>query len=368
MQTLTASDMSRTMLEIDGSQGEGGGQIIRSSLALSLLTGTPVKLTNIRAKRKNSGLARQHLVAVQAAQQLSGAAVLGAALGSSQLSFEPNAVQPGEYTFRIGTAGSASLVLQTILPPLLLASGPSSLVIEGGTHNPLAPPADFLIRSYAPLIERLGPRLQLQLDRHGFFPGGGGRLVIHIEPVAKLQGLKLRDRGMIERKQVRALVANLPKKIAERECHEIRRLSGWARACFQAAEVAANGCGNAVLVEIESEHVTEVFAGFGERGVTAERVAAGVWSEVDEYLQAEVPVGPHLADQLILPLAIAAAHGEHSMFRTLALTGHSLTHLEIVKQFLPVSLSTREPAKGLVEVLFSPQDSPAVLATQSELA
>jgi RNA 3'-terminal phosphate cyclase (ATP) len=238
------------MLEIDGSQGEGGGQIIRSSLALSLLTGTPVKLTNIRAKRKNSGLAKQHLVAVQAAAEISGAAVNGAALGSSQLSFTPGAVKAGEYSFRIGTAGSASLVLQTILPPLLLASGSSTLTIEGGTHNPLAPPADFLMRSYAPLVQQLGPRLQIQLDRHGFFPGGGGRLIVHIEPVSQLRGLELLTRGEVRSQRVRALVANLPKKIAERECHEVRRLSGWEKRCFHAEEVPANGCGNVVLIEV----------------------------------------------------------------------------------------------------------------------
>jgi RNA 3'-terminal phosphate cyclase (ATP) len=346
--------MDKPWLEIDGSQGEGGGQIIRSSLALSLLTGTPVSLNNIRAKRKNSGLARQHLVAVQAAAQISNAKLNGCALGSSQLTFDPGTVKPGSYDFRIGTAGSASLVLQTILPPLLLAAGPSTLTIEGGTHNPLAPPADFLIRSYAPLIERLGPKLQVQLDRHGFFPGGGGRVVVHIEPVSQLTGLKLRERGEIVKRYVRALVANLPKKIAERECHEIRRLSGWEKPCFHAEEVVAHGCGNAVLIEIASEHVTEVFVGFGERGISAERVAAGVWQEADEYLQAEVPVGPHLADQLILPLAIAAAHGEYSSFRTFALTGHSLTHLDVVQMFLPVQITLVEPAKGIVDVQFGP--------------
>jgi len=355
------------MLEIDGSQGEGGGQIIRSSLALSLLTGTPVKITNVRANRKNSGLAKQHLVAVQAAAQLSGAKLLGAAIGSSQLSFEPGELVPGAYEFRIGTAGSASLVLQTILPPLLLAAGPSTLVIEGGTHNPLAPPAEFIMHSYAPLVERLGPRLQMQLDRHGFYPGGGGRMVVHIEPVERLNGLKLRERGGIFTKKVRALVANLPKTIAERECQEIRRLSGWEKSCFSAEEVSAHGCGNAVLIEIASEHVTEVFVGFGQRGVPAERVAAGVWQEADEYLQAEVPVGPHLADQLILPLAIAAAHGETSSFRTLPLTGHSVTHLEIVQRFLPVQLTTREVEKGIVDVLFAPRIDDPELASTGEL-
>lgn len=345
------------MLEIDGSQGEGGGQIIRSSLALSLLTGTPVLLTNIRAKRKNSGLARQHLVAVQAAVELGSAEYRGAALGSSTLWFAPKAVNPGEYTFRIGTAGSASLVLQTILAPLLLADGPSSLTIEGGTHNPLAPPADFLIRTYAPFIRQLGPALAIQLDRYGFFPGGGGRLHVQIEQTAKFAGLELLSRGKRLKTRVRALVANLPKKIAERECHEIRRLSGWDKSWFHAEEVVANGCGNVVLVELEYEHVTEIFVGFGERGVTAERVAAGVWHETEEYLQHEVPVGPHLADQLILPLAIAASQGNASRFRTMALTGHSVTHLDIVQRFLPVRFEVSEVEKGVVEVNVLPMSA-----------
>lgn len=358
--------MDNPWLEIDGSQGEGGGQIIRSSLALSLLTGVPVSLKNIRAKRKNSGLARQHLVAVQAAAELSGAAIRGAAVGSSQLTFEPKTVKPGAYTFRIGTAGSASLVLQTILPPLLLADSPSSVVIEGGTHNPLAPPADFLIRSYAPLIERLGPKLQIQLDRHGFFPGGGGRLIVHIEPVVKFSGLELLARGEVRERRVRALVANLPKTIAERECHEFRRLSGWEKRCFRAEEVVAHGCGNALLVDVVSDHLTEVFVGFGERGVTAERVAANVWNEVAEYLQHDVAVGPHLADQLILPLAIAAAHGQRSIFRTLPLTGHSLTDLEVVQRFLPVRFTITELAKNIVDLQIEPVTS--TLAPTAQLA
>jgi RNA 3'-terminal phosphate cyclase (ATP) len=343
------------MLEIDGSQGEGGGQIIRSSLALSLLTATPVRLTNIRAKRSNAGLARQHLVAVQAAAEVGRAEVRGAALGSSTLWFAPQAVQPGEYHFRIGTAGSASLVLQTILPPLLLAAGRSMVTIEGGTHNPLAPPADFLIRTYAPCIRQLGPDVQIELERYGFFPGGGGRLRVQVTPTEKLAGWELLSRGPLVKKRVRALVANLPKTIAERECREIRRLSGWDQNCFQVEEVTASGCGNVVLIELEFEQVTEVFAGFGKRGVPAERVAAGAWQEADEYLQHDAPAGPHLADQLILPLAISAAHGNASRFRTTTLTGHSETHMEIVKQFLPVTFELSEPVRGVVELSVLPE-------------
>jgi RNA 3'-terminal phosphate cyclase (ATP) len=344
--------MSPPTLEIDGSHGEGGGQIVRSSLALSLLTGTPIRLINVRAKRKNAGLARQHLVAVQAAAAIGGAEVRGAAVGSSRLDFTPGPVQPGAYTFPIGTAGSASLVLQTILPPLLLAGGPSSLVIEGGTHNPLAPPADFLIRSYAPLIRQMGPGLQVHLDRHGFYPGGGGRLEVQIEQVEKLLGLELLDRGALQHQTCRALVANLPKSIAERECAEFLRLSDWPKSAFRAAEVPAHGCGNAVIVELEYEHVTEVFAGIGARGVRAEQVAAGVWEETAAYLAHQAPVGPHLADQLILPLAIAATHGHASQFRTTELTGHSVTHIDIVQRFLQVHIEATEPAPGLVDLRF----------------
>jgi RNA 3'-terminal phosphate cyclase (ATP) len=207
-----------------------------------------------------------------------------------------------------------------------------------------------LIRTYAPFIRSLGPTLQIQLDRYGFFPGGGGRLHVQIEPAAGLAGLELLNRGKRVKTRVRALVSNLPKKIAERECHEIRRLSGWDKSWFHAEEVAANGCGNVVMIELECEHVTEIFVGFGERGVSAERVAAGVWQETEEYLQHEAPVGPHLADQLILPLAIAASQGNPSRFRTIALTGHSVTHLDIVQRFLPVRFEVQEVEKGLVEV------------------
>ncbi|WP_425618491.1 RNA 3'-terminal phosphate cyclase [Anatilimnocola sp. NA78] len=342
------------MIEIDGSAGEGGGQIIRSSLALSLLTGQPVMLQNIRAKRKNAGLAKQHLVAVQAAAQISGANLRGAALGSSQLWFEPGPVQAGDYTFQIGTAGSASLVLQTILAPLLVAQGPSSLTIEGGTHNPLAPPVDFLQRSYAPLVSRLGPGLQVELVRHGFYPAGGGRLSVRIEPTEKLNSLELLARGKQLKQRARALVSNLPKNIAERECHELRRLSGWAKEWLRAEEVTASGCGNVVLVELEYEQVTEIFIAFGERGLRAEQVARTVWQEADDYLSHSAPVGPHLADQLMLPLAVAASQGQTSVYRTCTLSGHSLTHVDIIQRFLPVTFTLSEPEKGLVDVMVAP--------------
>src|SRR6185295_18962730 len=158
------------MLKLDGSVGEGGGQILRTALALSALTGQPFQIDRIRAQRRKPGLMRQHLTAVRAAAEVCQATVAGDSLGSMALSFVPGAVKAGSYSFAVGTAGSATLVLQTVLPPLLVAAGPSTLTIEGGTHNPLAPPFDFLERSFLPLVARMGPQFEARLERWGFYP------------------------------------------------------------------------------------------------------------------------------------------------------------------------------------------------------
>ena len=215
------------MLDLDGSQGEGGGQILRSSLALSMVTGTPVRIRNVRARRPKPGLMRQHLVAVQAAARIGGARVTGAEIGSSMLTFIPGVVKPGEHELSVGSAGSTTLVLQTVLPALLCAPQPSLLVLEGGTHNPMAPPFEFLERAYLPLVNRMGPRVQAELERAGFYPAGGGRIVVSIEPAARLTGFELLERGEIRRKEAMALVSRLPRHIGERELAEAARLAEW---------------------------------------------------------------------------------------------------------------------------------------------
>lgn len=325
------------MLTLDGSYGEGGGQIVRSALSLSLLTGQAFTITNVRGRRAKPGLRQQHLTAVRAAAEISSATVKGAAVGSSYLSFEPRPVRFGDYRFRIGTAGSTTLVFQTLLPAFLQCAGPTTLRLEGGTHNPFAPPYDFLAQTFLPLVNRLGPSVETRLDRHGFYPVGNGQFTARIQPSAELRSLDLLDRGEIVRKRVRALVANLPTHIAERECRTIAELSGWERDRFQVEQVErAPGPGNLVLIEIQSEHVTEVFTAFGRRGVRAERVAEEAWTVAAAYLASGVPVGPHLADQLLLPFAIAAAQGHPSSFRTGPLTEHSQTHLAVIGEFLGV--------------------------------
>ena len=183
--------MTEGLLAIDGSQGEGGGQVLRSSLALSLVTGKPFVIENIRAGRKKLGLMRQHLTAVQSAAEVGQARVEGAAIGSLRLVFRPGKVKPGNYTFSVGTAGSATLVLQTVLPALLVAEGESNLILEGGTHNPWAPPFDFLAKAYLPLVNQIGPTVKAQLDRPGFYPAGGGRVAVHICPSRQFGRLEL---------------------------------------------------------------------------------------------------------------------------------------------------------------------------------
>lgn len=325
------------MLTIDGSQGEGGGQVLRSSLALSLVTGTPFRITNIRAARKKPGLMRQHLTAVRAAADVGGAQLSGAEIGSKELTFEPKGVRPGEYHFNIGTAGSTTLVLQTVLPALLTASEASELVLEGGTHNMQAPPFDFLEKTFLPLVNRMGPKIEARLERPGFYPAGGGKITVSIEPSATLSGFDLLERGKIRRQEARAVVARLPRHIAERELDVIANKLDWPEECLSIDEVrASKGPGNVVMIEIECEHLTEVFAAFGQRGVSAENVASEVVSEAREYLDSGVPVGRHLADQLLLPLALSTNGGA---YRTLRPSRHTQTHVDVLRLFLNVDIA-----------------------------
>ena len=328
------------MLTIDGSQGEGGGQIVRSSLTLSLVTGQPFTITNIRAGRRRPGLMRQHLAALHAAAGISRAELRGAQIGSSRFTFQPNNVAAGQYEFRVGSAGSATLVLQTVLPALLLAEAPSTVTIEGGTHNPWAPPFDFLAKSFLPLVERMGPQVEMVLQRPGFYPAGGGRLTATIHPAKSLQGFELLRRGDVVSCQVRAIVAHLPTHIAERECQQIAERTGWGSSCFHVEQARDSlGPGNVVLIELECDRVTEVFTGFGKKGVKAEQVADGAWRAARDYLEADVPIGPFLADQLMLPLGLSAhMGGGGGAFRTTALSRHCTTHLDVLRMFLDVEI------------------------------
>ena len=336
------------MLTLDGSHGEGGGQILRSALSLSVLTGQPFTIKNIRAGRKKPGLLRQHLTAVQAAAEIGGADVSGVGLGAMELTFKPSAIRPGTYNFAVSTAGSATLVLQTVLPPLLTADGPSTLTLGGGTHNPAAPPYDFLVKAFLPLLARMGARVDATLIRPGFYPAGGGEFTVAITPVKNLIPLELRERGAHRSTLAVARISALPRSIAHRELDVIvTKLELDKRARHVDEITNAMGPGNVAQVIVESEHVTEVFTGFGERGVSAENVAGQAANEAREYLGSGAPVGFHLADQLLLPLAMARG----GVFHTLTPTPHTQSNVDVIQKFLDVKIDFKQKTDSVWEIV-----------------
>ena len=327
------------MIRIDGGAGEGGGQMLRSALSLSLVTGKAFHLENIRANRERSGLLRQHLTAVLAASEIGSAQVEGATLGSKTLTFIPGSVRSGTYHFAVGTAGSSTLVFQTILPALMTASGPSEITIEGGTHNMQAPPFDFLEKVFLPLIRTLGPKVEVQLKRYGFYPAGGGSFLARIEPCRRLKPIQLVNRGEITGKTASAIVANLPRSIAQRELNTVADLLNWDAQSMNIIETKNSiGPGNIVLVEVVSSGLTEVFSGFGKIGKSAESVASDACESARSYLASGAAVGEHLADQLLLPLALAGG----GSFTAEKLNSHARTNIDVIAKFLPAEFEAKQ--------------------------
>lgn len=253
-------------------------------------------------------------------------------MNSQRLEFRPGPVTPGNYRFAVGTAGSATLVLQTVLPALLTASDRSTLTLEGGTHNPLAPPFDFLARSFMPLIHRMGPSVELELRSPGFYPAGGGRFHARIEPVKRLSPMTLDERGAIQSCRAKVWLSKLSPEIADREFGVIREELRWgAEECSVETVPHPKGPGNAVVLEIQTEQVIAIFTGFGERGRPAEEVAREATDAAKAWLQAGVPVDDYLADQLLLPMTLAG----NGSFLTTKPSLHTTTNATIIRRFLP---------------------------------
>jgi len=331
------------MILIDGSEGEGGGQVLRSALALSIVTGRAFRIENIRANRSRPGVMRQHATAVEAACAVGGAECEELAVGASALTFTPGKVRPGEHRFAVGTAGSTSLVLQTVLPPLLLADAPSRLVLEGGTHNIHAPPFDFIARVFLPLIERMGPRVTARLVRPGFYPAGGGRIEVEIEPARALARLDLTARGELRRVEARALVAALPGEIAVRELAAAGAVLGWPEESRRIEQLPnAHGPGNILLLEAEFENVTEMASGFGQLGVPAQVVGEKAAKRMAGYLASSAVAGPYLCDQLLLPMALAGG----GRFTTVKPSLHARTGAELIGRFVDVAIGFEERPDG----------------------
>ena len=350
-------------LTLDGSTGEGGGQILRTGLALSMVTGRPLHITRIRAGRPKPGLMRQHLACVQAAVAVGGGQVDGAELGSQTLVFTPGAVRAGDYRFQIATAGSCLLVLQTVLPALMLADGPSKVELSGGTHNPMAPPFDFLERAFAPLVRRLGVGLDLQLQRRGFYPAGGGELVAHITPASAttqpLAPVDVLERGPLHNAWGEALVPGLARNIATRELEALGQRMGWTFESGQLRQPPTRqneGPGNALIATLEHAHVTEVFCQLGERHLSAEQVAKRLVDEVRAYQRSSGALGPHLADQWMLPLALAVwRSGRAARYTCTEVTQHTATNAQTIALGLPVRVQITPVERAMqVEILPAP--------------
>jgi len=345
------------MIEIDASAGEGGGQVLRSSLSLSLITGTPITLTGIRGRRPKPGLMRQHLTCVQAAQAIApGSEVQGAELGSQQLRFVPAPVQPGSYRFEIATAGSCLLVLQTVWLPLALACGASELELSGGTHNPMAPPFPFIEQAFAPLLARLGAPAELELQRAGFYPAGGGRLKVRLSPAAPLQPFDLLAPGTLKARRAQAMAPGLPRSIAERELRCLAALLDWSDSDMGVLPCRQNeGPGNALWVRLEHEALTELFCAFGEKGRSAEDVAREVARAVQRHQQSGAALGPQLADQWLLPLALAVVQSSRAAaFTASEWTEHARTNAALIERFLPVVMQVTSGAGLTVRVDLRP--------------
>lgn len=337
------------MISIDGSEGEGGGQMVRNACALSLITGEPFHMTNIRAKREKPGLMRQHATAVEAARHISGSACEGIHVGATELTFHPGKVEAGEYRFSIGTAGSTGLVLQTILMPLIFANGPSKLVLEGGTHALSAPPFDFLERCFLPLINQMGPKVTARLIRHGFYPRGGGRVEIEIEP-APLRPISCLERGALLDVAGEVHFASISFDVVERLRERAQAgLADWPEAAFSVRELPPDqGPGVILMLTARYAHVTELVSGFGQLGVPAERLAKSSVARMRGYQESHAFAGPYLADQLVLPFVLAG----RGQFTTVKPSQHLLTAMDIATRFTGrrFDLSVEESGEHLVRV------------------
>ena len=324
--------------EIDASFGEGGGQVLRSALALSMITGQSIRLSHVRARRPQPGLKPQHLKAVEAAAQICSARVEGAAPGSQALLFEPGLVKAGDHVFEIGTAGSTSLLLQTLWLPLAFADGPSRLVLGGGTHVPWSPCFHYLQWQWLPRLAEIGYRLECSLERAGFYPRGGGRIHAAIAPARHLSPLHFGERGRLVRVRGLSAVANLDRSIAERQRSQAlaRLAASGVPVEIETAEVAAASPGTFIILQAEFETGRCCACALGARGKRAERVADEAVDELLADIAAGGAVDPWLADQLLLPLAFVPARSE---FTVSSVSGHLLTQAELIKRFLPVEIT-----------------------------
>ncbi len=349
------------MIIIDGAFGEGGGQIVRSALSLSMLTGQAVRIEAIRAGRSKSGLQAQHLTAVRAAAVVCRASLRGDALGSMTLEFVPQTCEISQdYDFDVAearhgsSAGSVTLVFQTVFLPLALVGGPSRLIIHGGTHVPWSPPVPYLRHVFLPAVWQMGLRAEVTLNRYGWYPAGGGEAEFKISTTSQspLSTLQLTQRGELRKVWGVAAVSNLPSHIAQRmasRAANILKAGGLRPDKLEAAHVEATGPGVGIFIFAEYEHIAAGFCAYGRKGLPAEKVAEEACDELLAHHHSGAAVDPHLADQLMLPAALARAP---SQWTTSRVTRHLLTNAWVARQFVEckIDITGEEGLPGRVIV------------------
>jgi RNA 3'-terminal phosphate cyclase (ATP) len=338
-------------IEIDGSFGEGGGQILRTALGLSCVTGTPVRVFDIRTNRPKPGLKTQHLASVNALARIAGAEVSGAKAESREISFRPGPVAGGEYAFEIGTAGSVPLLLQSLLLPLAFAKAPSRLVLGGGTHVAFSPPFDYLSEVFLPWLGRIGIRASAGIERYGFYPRGGGTVAAEIAPASRPRGIGLEERGAVRGVLGRSCVANLPLSIAERQRDAaLPLLSGHSPAIVTAA-VPSFGKGTFLFLKVDSDAGPAGFSALGALGKRAEEVGREAAAETLAYLSSPGALDPRIADQLVPYLALSR---EPSRFTVSRVTNHLVTNLHTVRRMLGTGFEVEGDIGGPGRVRLDP--------------
>jgi len=342
---------AKRLVRIDGALGEGGGQILRTALALAALKGIPVTVHSIRAGRRKPGLQAQHLTAVTTLQEICRASVEGAHIGSTELTFSPGPIRAGEYRCAVGTAGSTALVLQAILCPLALAEGPSRVTLGGGTHVPWSPPIDYIAAVLLPALEMAGVEARVRLVRWGLYPRGGGEVVVEVKGGAQLRPITLVRATGAPRIRGLSMVSRLTRDVADRQRERaLARLEAQGlSADIEVAEVEAADAGSFLFLTADRGGVPAGFSALGERGKLAERVADEAVDDLLAYVQSGAACDPHLADQL--SLLMAAAPGT-SRLTTACLSRHLLSALAVCQQALGCSyqLSGPEGTPGSVTV------------------
>jgi len=339
------------LISVDGSFLEGGGQILRTSLSLSALSGKSFKITRIRAGREKAGLKQQHRACVEAVAGICGAAFTGAEIGSSELVFEPGAVKGGGYRFDIGTAGSTTLLLQSILPLLVFAPEKARVEIRGGTENPMAPSALYLQNVFIPLVKRMGLVEKISLEKWGWYPKGGGLLVAEVEPVGELRAINLAERGELKGIRGHSVVSNLPVHIAERQKESaLKKLAGAGLGGKIAVESAPSiGKGTELFLCAEYGNSVAGFSSLGEIGKPAEKVGAEAAQELVEFNAGTAAVEHHLADQALSYMALGRGESRMSVSRV---SRHLLTNAWVIQKFLDaeIAITGKEGLPGAVMV------------------